>query len=165
MTLAATNFYIVRHADYQKTTPTSYKFTLKTSEGNIQVPQLGGSLSLTGRDSKWHVADYDLGGIKLLYSTAEIFTWKEFGAKTVLVLYGGVSELHEIAIKTTSAAKIVEGKAVTTKSEKGTTILNWEVSSTRRVVQVGNLFVYLLDRNTAYNYWVPDFARTDKWGS
>ena len=162
---SATNFYIVRHADHQKTTSTTYKFNLKTSQGTITVPQLGGDLVLTRRDSKWHVTDYDIGGLNLLYSTAEIFTWKKYNGKTVLVVYGGPSELHELAVETSSSAKTIEGKDVTTKSANGTTILNWKVSSTRRVVQIGSLFVYLLDRNTAYNYWVPDFVRTDKWGA
>ena len=162
---SSTNFYIVRHADYQKTTPTVYNMHLKTSQGTITVPQLGGTLTLTRRDSKWHVTDYDIGGQNLLYSTAEIFTWKKFSTKTVLIVYGGPSEQHELALETPSSAKIIEGKDVTTKSVNGTIILNWKVSSSRRVVQIGNLFVYLLDRNTAYNYWVPDFARTDKWGA
>lgn len=162
---SVSNFYIVRHADYQKTTGTNYKMNLKTSEGTITVPQLGGSLTLTRRDSKWHVTDYDIGGQNILYSTAEIFTWKKFGPKTVLFVYGGPSEQHELAVKTSSLAKIVEGNEITTQSVNGTTILNFKVSSTRRVVQIGSLFVYILDRNTAYNYWVPDFARTDKWGA
>ena len=122
-------------------------------------------MTLSGRDSKWHVTDYDLGGTTLLYSTAEIFTWKNFGKKTVLVVYGGPGELHELAIISKSPATVVEGSGVVTKSTNDTTILNWQTSSTRRVVQVGSLFVYILDRNSAYNYWVPDFVRTDKWGA
>jgi hypothetical protein len=136
-----------------------------TSLGAIVAPQLGGSLTLSGRDSKFHVTDYDIGGTTVLYSTAEIFTWKKFDSKTVLVVYGGPGEQHELAIKTTSSAKQVEGSAVTTKSTNGTTILNWKVSSTRQVVQVGNVFVYALDRNTAYNFWTPDFVRTDQWAA
>lgn len=86
---SATNFYIVRHADYQQEAAASYQFTVTTSKGALTIPQLGGSLTLSGRDSKWHVTDYDLGGTTLLYSTAEIFTWKDFGQKTTLVVYGG----------------------------------------------------------------------------
>jgi hypothetical protein len=162
---SATNFYIIRHSDYQLLTSETYKLTVTTSKGALTIPQLGGSLTVSGRDSKWHVTDYDLGGTTLLYSTAEIFTWKKFSSKTVLIVYGGPGELHELAVLSKESAKIVEGSGVTTKSTAGTTILNWQTSSTRRVVQVGSLFVYILDRNTAYNYWVPDFARTDKWGA
>lgn len=61
---------------FNSTETTTYKLVLDGSSfGNITVPQLGGSLSLNGRDSKIHVSDYDLGGTTLLYSTAEIFTW------------------------------------------------------------------------------------------
>jgi hypothetical protein len=162
---SATNFYIVRHSDYQQTTPTSYTLNLKTSKGAISIPQLGGSLTLSGRDSKWHVTDYDVGGTALQYSTAEIFTWKKFDKKTVLIVYGGPGEQHELSVITSSAPKVIEGKDVTTKTGNGTTILSWKTSSTRRVIQVGGLFVYILDRNTAYNYWAPDFARNDKLGA
>ena len=162
---SATNFYIVRHSDYQQETPTTYQLTVNTSHGELTIPQLNGSLTLSGRDSKWHVTDYDIGGTTLLYSTAEIFTWKNFGKKTALVVYGGPGEEHELAIISKSRATIVEGTGVTTKSTNTTTILNWHTSSTRRVVQVGSVYVYILDRNSAYNYWVPDLVRTDKWAA
>jgi hypothetical protein len=161
----ATNFYIVRHNSYAELTALTYSLTVSTSKGALTIPQLGGSLILSARDSKWHVTDYDLGGINLLYSTAEIFTWKKFGQKTVLIVYGGPNEQHELAVDSQGPAKVVEGAGITTKSTTGTTILNWKVSSTRIVVQIGNLFVYILDRNTAYNYWVPDFVRDDKWAA
>ncbi|PVH82092.1 glycoside hydrolase family 35 protein [Cadophora sp. DSE1049] len=162
---SATNFYVVRHSDYQTLDAASYKLTVTTSKGALSIPQLGGSLTLSGRDSKWHVTDYDLGGTTLLYSSAEIFTWKKFDGKTVLVVYGGPGEQHELAVVSSSSAKIVEGADVTTKSVNGSAVLNWNTSSTRRVVQVGGLYVYILDRNSAYNYWVPDFVRDDKWGA
>ena len=162
---SATNFYIVRHSDYQTEDATSYTLTVTTSKGTYTIPQLGGTLTLSGRDSKWHVTDYDLGGSTLLYSTAEIFTWKKFEQNTVVVVYGGPGELHELAVVSSSPATTVEGTGVTTKSTNGTTILNWQTSSTRRVVQVGNVLVYILDRNSAYNYWVPDFVRSDEWGA
>lgn len=162
---SSTNFYIVRHSDYTLQTAETYKLTVATSKGALVIPQLGGILTLSGRDSKWHLTDYDIGGTTLLYSTAEIFTWKKYTSKTVLVVYGGPGELHELAIITKDTAKTVEGGGVTTKSANGTTILNWTTSTTRQVIQVGSIFVYILDRNTAYNYWVADFARTDKWGA
>ena len=74
-----TKFFIIRHAAYNTSDAIEYRIMLPTSSGNITVPQLGGQLSLHGRDSKFHVSDYDIGGINLLYSTAEIFTWKKDG--------------------------------------------------------------------------------------
>ncbi|KAH8678995.1 glycoside hydrolase family 35 protein [Tricladium varicosporioides] len=161
----ACNFYVVRHSDFQQTTALTYKLSLNTSQGVLSIPQIDGSLTLSGRDSKWHVTDYDLGGKTLLYTTAEIFTWKKFDKKTVVVVYGGSNEQHELSVLSSSEAKQIEGTGVTIKSTVGQTILNWKVSSTRQVVQIGDLFVYILDRNTAYNYWVPDFVRADNWGA
>jgi len=143
---------------------------LKTSKAvSVSIPQLGGSLTLSGRDSKWHVTDYDLGGIVLEYSTAEILTWKKFAENTVVVIYGGPGELHELSVISKSAAKVIEGTSVTTKTTNGTTIMNWQTSSTRRVVQVGtgtgSLFVYILDRNHAYNYFIPDFVQSGSAGA
>jgi hypothetical protein len=161
------NYYVIRQANFSTLDTTTYTLTdISTSKGSLNIPQLGsGTLSLHGRDSKWHVTDYDLGGTKLLYSTAEIFTWKKFEDKTVLVVYGGSDELHELAIVSSHSAHTIEGSGITTKSSNGTSIINFTTSPTRRVVQVGSLFVYILDRNTAYNYWVPDFERTDAWAN
>lgn len=54
-----------------------YTLTLPTSSGNLTIPQLGGQLTLDGKDSKVHVIDYTAGSSHLLYSTAEIMTWYE----------------------------------------------------------------------------------------
>ncbi|KAF2094930.1 beta-galactosidase [Rhizodiscina lignyota] len=150
---SGTRFYVVRHAVYNTLDTTDYKLTVDSSVGTITIPQLQGSLSLHGRDSKIHVVDYDVGGTKLLYSSAEIFTWKKYSSSTVLVVYGGPGELHEMAFKTNKKPSVLEGSGITFGSKKGAYILNFETSTSRRIVQVGSLFVYVLDRNSAYNYW------------
>ncbi|CAG7555146.1 unnamed protein product [Fusarium equiseti] len=148
-------FYVVRHADYRTTSSASYKLKVKTSAGEVTIPQLGGSLTLHGRDSKIHVVDYPVGKFKLLYSTAEVFTWKDFGDRTVLVVYGGPDEVHEVAVKGGDKGKVVEGDGVKMERKKGVNVLHFKADSKRRVVQFGSLHIYLLDRNSAYNYWVP----------
>jgi hypothetical protein len=162
---SSTNFYVIRHSDYQQQAPASYKLTVETSKGTFSIPVLGGGLTLNGRDSKWHITDYDLGGINLVYSTAEVFTWKKFQNKTVLIVYGGPGEQHELSVTANSPAITIEGSSVTTRSTNNTTIINWHTSSSRRVVRIDSLFVYIMDRNTAYNYWVPDLVRNDEWGA
>ncbi|KAL7931063.1 glycoside hydrolase family 35 protein [Trichoderma chlorosporum] len=156
------NFFVVRHTNYSSTESTSYTLKLPTSEGEITIPQQGGSLTLTGRDSKFHVTDYPVGNYTLLYSTAEIFTWKAFSDKTVLVLYGGADELHEYAVKNpfagTKTTKInkIEGSGVTIHTTNDLTlVLQWTASPTRQIIQLGSLVIYMVDRNSAYNYWVP----------
>ncbi|KFZ01799.1 hypothetical protein V500_00608 [Pseudogymnoascus sp. VKM F-4518 (FW-2643)] len=153
-----TSFYVVRHSVFNSTITTSYNLKITTRNGALTLPQLGGRLTLSGRDSKIHVTDYDVGGTNLLYSTAEVFTWKNFTSGTVLILYGGPGELHEAAITTTATSSIVEGTNVQTKYVNGALVMQWHTTSSRRIVQVGNLLVYILDRNSAYNYWVPDLG-------
>ncbi|PIA88990.1 putative beta-galactosidase A [Cercospora beticola] len=156
-----TNFYVVRHASYNTNESTSYSITLPTSQGNITIPQLDGQLTLNGRDSKVYVTDYDVGGRNLLYSTAEIFTWKAYGNQRVLVVYTGPNELNELAFSDCGHARLVEGPDVTIQNKNGATVLSFQTNPEKRVVNFGRgLTLYILDRNSAYNYWVADSGPT-----
>ncbi|KAJ4353285.1 uncharacterized protein N0V89_005012 [Didymosphaeria variabile] len=157
----STKFYFTRHTTYNTLDSTSYKLTIPTTAfGNITVPQYNGSdsLSLNGRDTKIHVSDYDIGGTNLIYSTAEIFTWHKYDDRTVLVVYGGPGETHELAIAATGL-DVLEGDVKST-STKGYTLLNFKADGPRKVAKVGVdsdfIYVYMLDRNSAYNYWSID---------
>ncbi|PWY94572.1 hypothetical protein BO94DRAFT_553494 [Aspergillus sclerotioniger CBS 115572] len=155
-----TNFYIVRHGELSTDNTVSYSLQLPTSIGNITIPQLGGSLSLHGRDSKIHVVDYDIGGINLIYSTAEVFSWKKAGNKSVLILYGGEGETHEFAVPGTLVPSAIEGDGLLINSSTSTsTIIQWTVQPSRRVVHfTDQLEIHLLWRNSAYNYWLELIA-------
>lgn len=142
------SFYVVRHTDYTSLDSTSYSLNVPTSAGTLKLPQLGGSLTLNGRDSKIHVTDYDVAGTNILYSTAEVFTWKNFSDYKALVLYGGPGEHHELAVSSSPSAKIsvVSGSksGVKIKIQNGQAIIAWDVSSSRRIVKVDDLLVFLL---------------------
>lgn len=160
-----TNFYFVRHAKYNTLDSVTYKLNVHTAAfGNMTVPQVNGtSLTLNGRDSKTHVSDYDIGGDTLVYSTAEVFTWHKYDDKTVLVVYGGPGETHELALAVTGL-EVLEGdvKSITTR---GYTVLNFAVDGGRKVAKVGAensfIYVYMVSRNEAYNYWAVDQAPHD----
>jgi hypothetical protein len=159
-----TTFYFLRHSKYNSLESTTYKLHVTTSIfGNITVPQMNGtSLTLNGRDSKVHVSDYDIGGATLVYSTAEVFTWHKYDDKTVLVVYGGSGETHELALDVTGL-EVVEGDVASTTA-KGTTILNFKADGTRKIAKVGAdspVYVYMLDRGEAFNYWAIDQAPHD----
>ncbi|CBX92575.1 hypothetical protein IAQ61_006037, partial [Plenodomus lingam] len=161
----STKFYFVRHTRYNSLDSTSYQLKISTSAfGNITVPQINGtSLSLNGRDSKVHVTDYDIGGSTLVYSTAEIFTWHKYADKTVLIVYGGPGETHELALAITGL-EVLEGD-VQNIATRGYTVLNFRADGTRKVAKLGvgsnYVYVYMLDRNEAYNYWAIDQAPHD----
>lgn len=142
---SSASFFVVRHSDYSSQESTSYKLKLPTSEGNLTIPQLGGSLTLNGRDSKIHVTNYDVSGTNILYSTAEVFTWKKFEDKKVLVVYGGKGEHHEIAISSSTNATVLENTSsdISIQSKGKYVVIGWD-TSTRRIVQVGDLQIFLL---------------------
>jgi hypothetical protein len=142
------SFFVVRHTGYSTTTPTRYTLTLPTSYGNISVPQLGGSLTLSGRDSKMHVTDYPMGDFSLLYSTAEILTWQTFPEQTVVVVYGGAGELHELAFKgDLGGGNVVKGSGVILMNSDDSTLMQWTTSAERKVVQFAGLTVYMLGQS------------------
>ncbi|KAI2686525.1 CAZyme family GH35 [Penicillium roqueforti] len=153
----ASSFFIVRHSDYSSQGSVDYKLKVPTSAGEVTIPQLGGSLTLSGRDSKIHVVNYDVAGTNILYSSAEVFTWTGSGKSKILVLYSGPGEHHELAVSSQSKASVIEGSSsnITIKQVGKAVVIGWDVSVTRRIVQVGDLKIILLDRNSAYNYWVP----------
>ncbi|KAI4205769.1 MAG: hypothetical protein LQ350_000266 [Teloschistes chrysophthalmus] len=152
-----TNFYVVRHATYNSLNSTTYTLSVPTSAGNVTIPQLGSVLTLNGRDSKIHVTDYNIGGFSLLYCSAEIFTWKQYNDKTVLIIYGGADENHEFAFSGHKNFTVLEGTGLRSRVQHDTIIINWTVNEARRMVRVGsNLEVYLLDRRECYDYWVLD---------
>lgn len=162
-----TNFYVVRHADFTSMTNTTYKLNLSTSEGQFTIPQLGGMLSLNGRDAKIHVTDYDVGGIKIIYSSAEIFTLaKGHGSSRFLVLYGGADEIHEAAFPySLGNPTVTEGSDVILQQIANITVVNWQVTPIRRVVNIGDLEIHLLWRNEAYNYWSLELEAPDPLGN
>ncbi|KAM0550254.1 hypothetical protein ACHAPJ_008923 [Fusarium lateritium] len=150
-----TALYVVRHAAYESRDVVSYKWTISTSHGKLTVPYFDNALTMNGRDSKIHVADYDIGGNDLLYSSAEVLTWKKYEGKTVLVLYGGSGETHEAALTTKSELETMEGKEPRTHSSGGVVRFNWDISTDRTILKIGDVLVYLLDRNSAYQHFVP----------
>ncbi|KAI1103222.1 glycoside hydrolase family 35 protein [Jackrogersella minutella] len=163
-TESPTNFYIIRHADWTSTNTTTYKLIVPTSAGNISIPQLGGELVLTRRDSKIHVTDYDVGGSNLIYCTAEIFTWaKDVPGRRTLILYGGAKEVHEFAIDLTNSTRAstqtrLNNTGVIVKEvDSNTVVVQWKVATDRKILKLSDdLEVLLLWRNDAYNYWVTE---------
>ncbi|KAI0907498.1 glycoside hydrolase family 35 protein [Ustulina deusta] len=149
-----TTFYVVRHSAYESFESTPYTFSVPTSLGNVSIPQLGGTLTLNGRDSKIHVTDYDVGGINLIYSSADIYTHGKTGDRRVLLVYGLEGETHELAFPSKLGKPTVEGGAAKIQTKGSAVVVQWQVTQTKKVLHYGsNLDVYLLWRNDAFKYW------------
>ncbi|KAI1490140.1 glycoside hydrolase superfamily [Biscogniauxia mediterranea] len=154
----AASFFIVRHTNYANTASTSYRVTLPTSKGSISAPVTNQTLTLNGRDSKMMVTDYDVQGTKILYSTADIFTHQKTESGAILILYAGAGEYNELAIQGSRGAvnEIENGADYVLAGDNSTEFVTvgWTASPQRSILQIGDVQVYLLDRNSAYNYWV-----------
>ncbi|KAI0552899.1 glycoside hydrolase family 35 protein [Xylaria curta] len=149
-----TTFYVVRHSAYESLESTPYTFSVSTSIGNVTIPQLGGTLTLNGRDSKIHVTDYDVGGINLIYSSADIYTHGSTGQKSILLVYGLEGETHELAFSSKLGSPTVEGGNAKIEKKGSAIVVQWQVTQSKKVLHYGNnLDVYLLWRNDAFKYW------------
>ncbi|GAB7365088.1 hypothetical protein MBLNU230_g6179t1 [Neophaeotheca triangularis] len=150
-----TNFYVTRHTDFRSIESTDYQISVATSAGDVVIPQLGGALTINGRDSKIHVTDYDVDGVNLIYSSAEILTHSKSGHKRVLLLYGDAGETHEFALPSSACRgkAHIEGGEAQIESLSDMTVVQWEVTPERKVLHYDGLDVYMLWRNEAYNYW------------
>ncbi|ESK93618.1 glycoside hydrolase family 35 protein [Moniliophthora roreri MCA 2997] len=154
-----TGFYVVRQTDASTNAVQNYQLTVPTSLGGIKIPQIGGLLTLSGKDSKIHVVDYYAGTTHLLYSSAEIFTWATMDEKDILIVYGNSGELHEtaFAFNTTTLPKINiafgSGKVESKVILNNTLVLQYRTVG-QTVIQVGEkILLYLLDRENAYQFW------------
>ncbi|KAI2617103.1 glycoside hydrolase family 35 protein [Hypoxylon sp. NC1633] len=159
-TLREGSFFVVRHSDYSSTSSNSYTLKLPTQQGVLSIPTLFPALTLHGRDSKIIATDYDVRGVKVLYSTAEILTHQRFENTIVLVVYSGANETNELAVQTTSKSTIAADDSITVNRTNSLVTLAWATESTRRTVRIGNLHIHILDRNSAYNYWVPEIDKS-----
>ncbi|KAF2483799.1 glycoside hydrolase superfamily [Neohortaea acidophila] len=147
-------------ADYTSYNQVSYNLTVPTSLGNITFPQTILQLVLNGRDAKLHHVDYSIGNnVSIWYSSPDIFAYSaDQSGKSVLVVYGGYaanSEPQELAFINTNLAKptVVEANNVTFSKVKDHPVMSWTDSPTRRVVNYAKALVYILDRDSAVNYW------------
>ena len=75
----------------------------------------------------------------------------------MLVLYGGPNEQHEAAFVGQTNPTVLEGSGVTFGNSSSALVANWAVGPERIVLKFSSgLYVYLLDRQSAYSYWVLD---------
>ncbi|KAJ4298716.1 hypothetical protein N0V88_003748 [Collariella sp. IMI 366227] len=151
-------FYVTRKTAFRDKTPLNYTLTLPTSKGMIAIPKLGGTLTMPGRDTRIHVTDYPVDIHKVIYCTAEIFTWKKFDDKTIVFIYGGMGETHELLLERNPVSLLLTKVSPGVKTEQAGAYLyaQWTTGATRQMIRAGSLFIYMIDRASAYKLWVPD---------
>src|SRR5450755_262692 len=160
-----THFYFAVHNPSSATTNDTFTFPISTSDGNYTIPQ-SGTLRLNGQDAKTLVADYDVDGQHLVYSTSEIMTHLQYSNRSVLLLYGRDGETGETVLRYSSAptVTVASGAAVTSTYNAATGDLRLDYTHSGIVqVQVSgggrpNLLLLLADQSTADTMWRQDTA-------
>ena len=78
---------------------TRFTFPISTSDGTYTVPQQGTLRASTARTPRRCVADYDMDGQHLVYSTSELMTHFVQGSRDVALLYGRDGEDGETVLR------------------------------------------------------------------
>ncbi|KAF8320898.1 glycoside hydrolase family 35 protein [Clavulina sp. PMI_390] len=149
-----TNFYFVRQTTNTNTSPVSFSLQTNTSLGTFTIPRYGGSITLAGRESKIIVTNYAFGSSKLVYSTAEVFTWTTIDGVDYLVLYAIAGQSIEAVISTSSHPTVAGSSTIKASTVNGTTVITGTTSGVA-VVTVGSIKVLVVDKHTAYTFAQP----------
>ena len=157
-----THFYTAVHNPSNATTDDTFTFPISTSDGTYTVPQQG-TLDLNGQDAKMLVADYDMDGQHLVYSTSEIMTHFAEGSQDVALLYGRDGEDGETVLRYFSqpTVQVVSGTVSSTyDAATGDLRLDYKHNGLAEVQISGGgrppLTLLLADNTTADTFWRQD---------
>ncbi|GGY86129.1 beta-galactosidase [Pseudoduganella plicata] len=143
------------HNPSDLTSDDSFTFDLKMKSGGYKVP-----LRLNGQDAKMLLADYPLERQHLVYSTSELQTHFQNGARDIALLHGRDGEAGETLLRYTGTPKVevVAGKVRARFDQKrGVLKLTYVHDGLARVrIEGGNrppLLLLLADEKTSVNFW------------
>ena len=150
------------HNPSNATTDDTFTFPITTSDGTYTMPQEG-TLALNGQDAKMLVADYDMDGQHLVYSTSEIMTHFAEGSQDVALLYGRDGEDGETVLRYSSqpTVNVVSGNVSSTYDPTtGDLRLDYVHNGLAEVQIIGGgrppLTLLLADNTTADTFWRQD---------
>jgi beta-galactosidase GanA len=163
-TSTGTHFYFVVHNPSNATTDDSFTFPVTTSDGTYTIPQQG-TLQLNGQDAKTLVADYDMDGQHLVYSTSELMTHFAQGTGDVALFYGRDGEDGETVLRYADkpVVRVLSGTVSTTwDASTGDLRLDYVHNGLAQVRLSGGgrptLTLLLADTTTAGSFWRQDTA-------
>jgi hypothetical protein len=91
-----------------------------------------------------------------LFSNERLFSFlanpvfrKKFGGRTVLVVYSGPDEQHEMGISLSSGTTLptsVLGAGVNAAIVNGVTVLSWRTTAADRALRLGPLYIYFIGK-------------------
>ncbi|CAI6088795.1 unnamed protein product [Clonostachys chloroleuca] len=152
-------FTVIQHNNTQSRGSVEFSVSFDTSEGTIEVP----GVSLDGRQSKILVTDYPFGTKKLLYATADILTYGILDTE-VLVFYLQDGQAGKFVFSDQEqdlAFEVFGDSEFTVNARDERSVYSWKQAPGQTVVKFSNgVIVYLLERETAWNFWAPPKVST-----
>ncbi|KAG6888527.1 hypothetical protein C0995_007639 [Termitomyces sp. Mi166 len=159
-------FYIVRQTDSTSTLNITFKATVTTPSGPLQVPIVASSIALSGRESKMILTSYAFGSSRLLYSTAQVFFSGTIDGRDILFLHGAETQEHEVALTLTGTPNPLNqsSQVVFTQNATGLgpgeTIVSFlaGIEGLVTVWDSDTQLVLYADSETAATFWTPAIA-------
>ncbi|EPS37421.1 hypothetical protein H072_8897 [Dactylellina haptotyla CBS 200.50] len=157
-----TKFYIVRQKDFSKFELKTYRIELKTSIGDISVPRTGPPLDLQARDSNILLVDYMAGPTHIIYTTAEVYSWKTIDDITYVIVYGDENEHHEAAFNVKDIKDFMsleqEGAKWSYEIEEKILTVRFTIleDGDAQTIRFGKTILVILDREVASKTWILD---------
>ncbi|GME39701.1 Glycoside hydrolase family 35 [Neofusicoccum parvum] len=150
-------FYIARHADSVTGKPVSFKLHVETSLGNLTIPQKEGEIELNAREAKILPTDFRFSGQKLIYSTAEVFTYVELDGKPTVALWVPDGEGGEFFLegKGNTSAKATPSDNVTFHQDSHGLIVNFANQNGTTIIDTESARFVLLGRTAAWKTFAP----------
>jgi hypothetical protein len=157
-------FWVVRQSSSTSTATTNFKLNVTTASGlKLQIPLVASDITLSGRESKVLLTDYNLGsGSTLLYSTAQVFFSGVIGTKDVVLLYGPSAQEHEFAlavsgtgVESSSGITVTSGSKVGLPSNETIFTVASGFSGLATVFESSTRLVLFADSNTTATFFSP----------
>ncbi|UJF34804.1 beta-galactosidase [Paenibacillus hexagrammi] len=159
-----TQFYILRHSNAASTTKDTTTLNMTSSDGTYTIPQKQGtSIEINGQESKFLVANYELGSEHLVYSTSNLYTHVTQGNRDTALFYGGQGSDGETVLRYASepTVTVLSGDVTSTYDQAtGDLRLNYthDGSAAKVLIQEGDkeLLLLLTTETTARTFWRSD---------
>ena len=157
-----TMFLTILHKDSTSTNSDNLTFPLSINDGNYTTIPQQGTIAINGRDAKLLVAAYRMERQRLVYSTSEIMTHANFGARDFALFYGRTGEGGETVLRRTGQPQVeVLAGTVSSSYAGGDLRLNYVHQGLALVLIQGGgapLLLAIGDDAAAATFWRLDVA-------
>jgi beta-galactosidase GanA len=154
--------YVAMHNPSSATTTDPFTFPLSTPDGSYTVPRQG-TLQIAGQDAKFLVADADLDGQHLVYSTSNLMTHLSQRSRDVALFYAPTGDDGETVLRYASQPTVtaLSGQVASSYDPAtGDLRLDYRHAGLTRVAITGGgrkpLLLLLADEPTAGTFWRQD---------